>query len=262
MNKRKIAWENSLSENKKMKMLNSAHSSTVAHITVVEKLSADCVNPTNGRKLNYQITDKTAKANLLKAANRNCFEIESKQKSTNLRFSAGSYLHVVMPVVKIWESKFKNDEVIKEGDLSIKVEEFDNGMELNAKHVDSKIVFSVNGEKAVLHCYNSTQNLMVNGKMYTELIEKYLQLVFIHKIEAIKLKIAEYDKVVVTSLTPKRPSRATKSVKGIKSIMSQVSYSCLKCSFTANNQAHIKTHKNAKHTKSFDKSFSLTSYVK
>ena len=153
MNKRKIAWENS--ENKKMKMLNSAHSSTVAHITVVEKLSADCVNPTNGRKLNYQITDKTAKANLLKAANRNCFEIESKQKSTNLRFSAGSYLHVVMPVVKTWENNFKNDEVLKEGYLTIKVEEFENGMDLNAKHVDSKIVFSVNGEKAVLHCYNS-----------------------------------------------------------------------------------------------------------
>ena len=131
-------------------MLTSEHSSTVTHITVVEKLSADCVKPTNGRKLNYQITDKTAKANLLKAANRNCFEIESKQKSTNLRFSAGSYLHVVMPVMKIWENNFQNNEELKVGSLNIKVEEYDNGMELNAKHVDSKIVFSVNGEKAPL----------------------------------------------------------------------------------------------------------------
>ena len=135
------------------------------------------------------------------------------------------------------------------GSLNIKVEEFENGMEINAKHVDSKIVFSVNGEKAVLHCYNTTQNLMVNGKMYTEIINQYLKPLFVQKIEAIKLKIAEYDKIVVTSLTPKRPSRATKSVKGIRSIMNQTGYSCPKCSFTASNQAHVRTHRNSKHTK-------------
>ena len=259
MNKRKITWEKNL-ENKKMKMLSSENTTSVTHITVVEKLSKDLVTPTGGRKFNYQLTDKTAKANLLKAATRNCFEIEAKQKSSNLRFSAGSYLYVVMPMVKIWQTKYEKNETFQEGSLSVKVEEIENGLEMNARHLDTKIVFSVNNKKVVLHCYNSTQNLMVNGKMYVEFIDQYLQPLFVKEIETIRFKIAEYDKTVVSSLAPKqRPLHATKSLKGIRSIIHQPSFSCQKCSFSANNQSHLKRHKNMDHTKSFNKSDSTSS---
>ena len=45
------------------------------------------------RKLNFKLTDKKAKSNLLKGASREHLEVESKQKSKNIRFSTGS-LHV------------------------------------------------------------------------------------------------------------------------------------------------------------------------
>ena len=86
--------------------------------------------------------------------------------------------------------------------MSVKVEGIENGLEMNAKHLDTKIVFSVNNKKVVLHCYNSTQNLMVNGKMYVEFIDQYLQPLFVKEIETIRFKITEYDKTVVSSLAP------------------------------------------------------------
>ena len=60
-----------------------------------------------GRKFDFELTDKKAKANLLKSANRRHLEIENKQKSTNLRFSAGAFLMVAKPFIKECELGFK-----------------------------------------------------------------------------------------------------------------------------------------------------------
>ena len=43
------------------------------------------------RNFDFKLTDKKAKSNIIKAANRCHFEVEAKQKSKNLKFSAGSY---------------------------------------------------------------------------------------------------------------------------------------------------------------------------
>ena len=87
---------------------------------------------------------------------------------------------------------------------------------------DTKIVFNVNAEKVVVHCYNSTQNLMVNGKMYQEFINQYLQPLFVKEIEAIKLKIEEYE--VIIFLGPKRPVKATRIVRIVRSIFHQAHF--------------------------------------
>ena len=60
------------------------------------------------RNLNFKLTDKKAKSNLLKGANRLHLEIEDKQKSKNMRFSAGSYIYVAKSMVKECEIKYKN----------------------------------------------------------------------------------------------------------------------------------------------------------
>ena len=204
MLKRKLIFEESV-QNKKMKMLESTQSTTVVMKADVSKLS----QVENGRKLDFILTEKTAKSNILKAANRNMLELESKQKSSNLLFSAGSYLYTVTPAVKTWETNYNNKESFKAGNLTIFVTELEHGKELNAKHLDTKIVFNVNGEKVVIHCYNSTQLLMVIGKMYVEFIAQYLQPLFEKEIEAMKTEIAEFDRSVVISLGPKRPVRAS-----------------------------------------------------
>ena len=50
-------------------------------------------------------------------------------------------------------------------DMEVRVEEFRDGIELNDKHFDTKLVLFVNGNKVVLHCYNSTQNIKVEGSI-------------------------------------------------------------------------------------------------
>ena len=60
------------------------------------------------RNFNYKLTDKKAKANLRNAAMRKPFEIEMKQRSCNLRFSAGAFLQTVKPRLEIWKQFGKN----------------------------------------------------------------------------------------------------------------------------------------------------------
>ena len=57
----------------------------------------DAATVSNGRNFTFNLTEKTAKSNLLKAANRNDLEIESKQKCMILNFNAGAYLLTAMP---------------------------------------------------------------------------------------------------------------------------------------------------------------------
>ena len=102
-------------------------------------------------------------------------------------------------------------------------------MEMSAKHLDSKIVFNVNTQKVVIHCYNSTQNIMVNGKMYLEFVSQYLQPLLVEKIEESKPKIAEYGRTVISSLGPKRPVRASRSVRSVRSVIHQPLFKCKRC---------------------------------
>ena len=126
------------------------------------------------RKLNFKLTDKKARTNLLKSAERKHLEVELKQNCTNLRFSPGAFLLVGKKLIEECENNRKKETLVVYNNLSIKVDEFKTGRELNNRHFDTKVVFSVNEQKVVLHCYNSTQNLKVEGSMYSTFIEKFL----------------------------------------------------------------------------------------
>ena len=53
-----------------------------------------------GRHFNYELSDKKAKSNLVKAANREPLEFHERQGCIMIDFSTGSYLEVVIPTVK------------------------------------------------------------------------------------------------------------------------------------------------------------------
>ena len=171
MAKRKLCLEESEAK-KSGKMLRLSE-------TLVEMNDiTDVTSVTSDRKLNFKLTDKKAKGNLLKGASRVHFEIETKQKSKNLRFSTGAYIYVAKAMVKECESKFKSNSAFFHDALEIKVVEYRDGLDLSDKHFDTKIVFSVNGNKVVMHCYNSTQNLKVEGSVYLDFIRKFLEPLF------------------------------------------------------------------------------------
>ena len=124
----------------------------------------------NEGKYKFKLTEKTARTNLMKAANRNLIDIETKQTCKNIRFSAGAYFHVVLPVVRQWITLFQTKQSFTVGSLNFTVEELEERNDLAAKHFNTKIVFCVNGGKVVIHCYNSTQNLRVDGTRTTKVV--------------------------------------------------------------------------------------------
>ena len=91
---------------------------------------------------------------------------------------------------------FKNNTPIVRKNVEIIIDEFRSGLELNNKHFDTKITFKMNGKKVVLHCYNSTQNIKVEGSAYNEFIEEFLEPIVADEIERNRDEIDKYDQRV------------------------------------------------------------------
>ena len=100
--------------------------------------------------------------------------------------------------------------------MNVLVSEIQTGEELNGKHFDTKIVFYANNDKIVIHAYNSTCNLKVEGSTYLNFIENYLEPLFVKEVGRCKAEIIECDKSIMTSLGARAPLR-TRSVKSIRS---------------------------------------------
>ena len=165
------------------------------------------VDVSNSRNFAFKLTDATAKKNLIAGARRIAFEVEPKQKSTKLKFSAGAYLEVVIPTLLEWKNLLGN--TFHYGDLSIKVFEVKAGYEEHLKHFDTKIIFLFGKNRVVIHSYNSTQNMKIEGKGYIDFIEKYLEPYFLQRIKKVESRINEYNKKVVGNLAKPAVRRST-----------------------------------------------------
>ena len=60
----------------------------------------------------------------------------------------------------------------------------DEGSETSSKNVDVKFVALVDNEKLVLHAYNTTQNVMIQGKNRENFVLNVLEPYFRKEIEA------------------------------------------------------------------------------
>ena len=143
-----------------------------------------------GRTFDYDLNEKRAKAKLLKGAKRaKHLNVEIKSGCVNMRFSDGAYFEVVLPLLREWHKREAESFVVN--DLTIKVDEIDAGIDKTDKHMDTKLIITVNTDRIVLHAYNGTQNLMVQGKNYVNFAVSCLEPFFTEKINA---KIENVDK--------------------------------------------------------------------
>ena len=171
-------------------LANSCEKVVKLNNTEMEKMEISDVSSVGGaRMFNFKLTDKKARKNLLKSAQRKYLEIESKQNCKNLKFSPGSYLLVAKKMVDECQVKFEQNAIFNCEDLEIKVVDFLSRHELNNKHFDTKIIFSVNNQKVVMHCYNSTQNLKIDGQAHCYFAEKFLEPLLLSQIEDLKEKL-------------------------------------------------------------------------
>ena len=250
--KRKLSEDQDFSVAAKMMRFNASANNVLENMDNTD----DTIEVQGDRfMLNFKLTEKTAKANLLKSSNRKQLEIDTKQTCMNMKFSPGAYLQCVLPVIKKWGLCFQSKQTINEENIDIRVEEFEERKEMSAKHVNTKLVLFVNGDKIVVHCYNSTQNLRVDGKKHADFVGKYLKPKFLQCIEKHLHEITQFDRALISSLNPKNtPLRASRSVKNIRSVIHQSSFKCKKCDFTCKTFAQLRRHKVSIHSKSFDTS--------
>ena len=195
---------------------------------------------TRTRAFNYELNEKKAKMKLLKGAKREKhLDVEIKSTCVNMRFSDGSYHEVVLPFLREWHKQV--DKPFKMMDFDIKIVESDAGVDNSEKHMDTKIVVFVNDDRIVLHAYNGTQNLMVQGKNFVNFVVKYLQPYFTKKIEESEGPIAKFNSNVQDMLGKR------KSTTNLKSSSSKP-FNCPHCRVKASTVGDLRMHLKSSHS--------------
>ena len=189
-----------------------------------------------GRTFGYEMNKKRAKAKLLKGAKRdNHLDVELRSGCANMRFSNGSYFELILPLLRDWNTNMNKS--IKIDDTEVEILEVEAGKENQGHHVDTKLVVIVNNDRLVLHAYNGTQNLMVQGKNYDKFAINCLEPFFRRKIESNIDKITLFNNGVKETLG------------GKKSIKSAKPYNCPQCGVKASTIGDLKLHTKRCHTK-------------
>ena len=195
----------------------------------------------NSRNTNFKLKDQMTRKNLLQAARRENFEKEDKQKCIKLKFNAGAYYEAVLPTVSGWKklNSFSFNRKI------IKVSEFKEGYEENNKHFDSKIVFLVNGTRIVVHFYNSTQNMKVEGKGYIDFTNDFLEPYFEQVLSSLNPKIEKCNKRIIKDLGKPQIRRSTR-YKPVSE------FKCKTCASSFLTHRQLALHKEALHLDSYN----------
>ena len=201
--------------------------------------------PSDGtRNFSYRLTAKTAKKNIVRGAQRKHIDVVYKQGAINVDFSDGAWVFAAFPEVLNWASSYQNFTF---GLINIKVIEANAGMDDGSKNVDHKIVFQVNGQKVVLHAYNTKQRFTVTGQGYKVFVEKYLDPVLRKKIENSLSEANNFNKKVLQNLgkTVRRDNVKFKT---------NSSFKCKNCSNIAKSISQLHEHMQSMHERSMSMS--------
>ena len=190
---------------------------------------------------NYELNDKSAKAKLVKGSKRPPFELEKKSTSFTLIFSVGAWLTAVLPAARYW-NEIQSETTCKIGDKVIKVGGIKSGKDANGMCVVSQVVFYSNRDKIVLHLYNTTQRILVNGHGYEDFVEIFLKPFFGSKVQSCVQEINTLNEEVIKKFGAKTVKRADIKYKRSSSLP------CNKCDFSCKTQLTLNKHKSNVHT--------------
>ena len=121
----------------------------------------------------------------------------------------------------------------------MKIIEVTKGVEDSEKHVDTKLAVLVNTNRLVIHAYNSTQNVMIQGKYHKDFALSCLEPYFAKMIDQSLDKIAKINNEVKETLGKKKDGR-TKNDKP---------HNCPQCLVTSTTIGDLKKHMKICHTK-------------
>ena len=163
------------------------------------------------RVFSYVINNKRAKAKLLKGARRGKhLVVESKNGCVNLIFSDGSYFKTVLPLLRSWHKKLNEKILINE--TEVQIVEVDAGIDDSQNYIDTKLVIFAKQSRLVLHAYNSTQKLMVQGQDYENFALNCLEPFFKDRIEETIEEIRKINDDIKISLDTKNRVKIDKKI--------------------------------------------------
>ena len=124
--------------------------------------------------------------------------------------------------------------------------------------MDTKIHFKVNGNKIIIHVYNSRQKLLVQGSKCEWLVDNYLEPYLKERIDRKLLEIENINKGVKEALKPKHQKKMirSESVKG-----KEEKVKCDKCKFSTLVAKDLRLHIIEKHSTNIFQGHELDSQI-
>ena len=197
------------------------------------------------RQFEFKLDEKAAKGKLMKGAKRIPFEVIKNSSSSNLDFSLGAWNNIVQPSISYWREA-KGNKTCKIDDMLVRIVDVKSGKDVSGNHIDTQIVFFANRDKVVLHCYNTTQRILVNGHGYSRFIDMFLTPYFESKINLNQDGIAQFNKNALAALGSKSVKRSDVKYTG-----GPTHLWCTRCDFAAKSRAALMKHKKTKHALNF-----------
>ena len=179
-------------------------------------------------------TKNRAKSKLLKGAKKPNLDVEVKDGCVNLRFCDGSFHEIILPLLNLWQQR--TNEVFKIDEVELKVIEVIKGTENTKKHVDTKLILMVNDDRLVVHVYNGTHNMMIQGKNYDKVALSCLEPFFRKQIEISKDKISKVNNDIINCLDPKKA-------------INRKPFDCPQCRVKATTVGDLRIHMKKCHSK-------------
>ena len=186
----------------------------------------------------YNLNEKAATTKLIKGAKIPPFDLVFNSSSCNLIFNLGPWHTVVLPSIKYW-SDVMGSKLCNIGDINIKIADVKTGKDVSGKHIDTQIIVFINRDKVVLHCYNTTQLILVNGHGYSRLVEVFLKPYFESKVDLNATEIDDYNREALIILEGGRKVKQST----IKYSGSPTYLKCAKCDYAALSRIALVKHK-------------------
>ena len=233
-------------------MISSIDTTKVTHDNDVDLAKNDALTTTT-HTFNYNLNEEKTKRKLFDGAMRPHYQREEKEGCVNLIFNDGAYNAVVLKALVELKNGPKHFIIGKEEVERVAV---DPRKELSGKHVDTKIEFKVNKQKILIHAYNSTQKLTIQGKKYKWFVDSYLEPFLKARITNSLPQIEQINLSVRACLNTKNQTNHPDFDTLDENVEIMI---CDKCSFETKNATDLREHIPKYHTENLFQGLELQS---
>ena len=115
------------------------------------------------------------------------------------------------------------------------------GKDASGKQTDSLVTFMLNDNKVVLHCYHTTQLILVNGTGYKRLVDVLLKPYFEIKIQQNSENIGHFNENALSILKSKQRG-------SVRFSTNEVHLMCPKCDYSCMSKSSMARHRKLEHT--------------